>query len=255
MTATAGSSAAAATPAVEFPPFPLPPEAVLVGGLFPSVDGPLTVMRALRRSGAAGDTVGLAVPLPGDPNDPATLEALAAPPAKRRFDVLGYLMAVLDPHAPGPEYRSLIAGQNSILTRLVLKDMSGWISGVKTFRIPSSMTGNVSKEAAKEGVWVLGRSNHAAAVAGTEGADLGGASGALAGVGVPPDLVRDFAERIAGGQIVFTTCETDSNRAKRDARWLKKAGATDAFERVILSPRRAVTAHAGRRAEPDAAAG
>jgi hypothetical protein len=255
MTATAGSPTTTASPAVEFPPFPLPPEAVLVGGLFRSIDGPLTVMRALRRSGAAGDTVGLAVPLPGDPKEPATLEALATPPAKKRFDVLGYLKTVLDPHAPGPQYRSLIAGQNSALTRLVLKDMSGWIAGVKTFRIPPSMTGNVSKDEAKGGVWVLGRSNHAAAVAGVEGADLGGAVGALAGVGVPPDLVQAFAERIAGGEIVFTTCETDSNRAKRDARWMQKAGASDPFERVILSPRRAVIAHPGHRDEPDAAAG
>ena len=258
MTSTAATPLAAATTAVPFPPFPMPPEAIVVGGLFGSIDGPLHVMRSLRRSGAAGDTVGLAVPLPGDPNDPETLQRLTAPKPKKGFDLLGYLLTALDPHAPPPAYRSLIAGQNSVLTRLILRDLADWIAGVKTFRIPPSMTGDVSKDEAEGGVWVLGRSNHAAAVAGGGGADQGGAIGALTGVGVPQELVRLFAERIVGGQIVFTTCETDGNRARRDARWLKKAGVSDAFEQVILSPRRATPAPRGPRtgaADSDAAAG
>jgi hypothetical protein len=231
---------APAAPATARPvAFPLPPEAIVVGGLFRDVEGPLKVMRALRRSGAAGDTVGLAVPLPGDPDDPSTLEQLAERRPKR-FSLLGYLKVVIDPHTPPPEYRTLIAGQNSALTRLVLRDLAGWVAGVKTFRIPPTLTGEASKaEATRGGVWVLGRSNHAAAVAGGAGADLGGALGVLTAIGVPSDLVRGYAERIAGGEVLFTTCETDAGRARRDAKWLRKHGVADLFERVIASPRRA----------------
>jgi hypothetical protein len=245
MTATAESPAPAAPVPAPAVPFPLPPEATVVGGLFPSVDGPLRVMRALRRSGAAGDIVGLAVPLPGDPDDPTTLQRLAAPRPKKGFDVIGYLKVVFDPHAPPPAYRTLVAGQNSVLTRLVLRDLASWIAGVKTFRIPPTLTGDVSKDEAQGGVWVLGRSNHAAAVAGGGEADLGGALGALAGIGVPRDLVLPFAERIAGGQVLLTTCETDAGRARRDSRWLRKNGARDVFEQVILSPRRIAPTPAG----------
>jgi hypothetical protein len=196
-------------------------------------------MRALRRSGAAGDTVGFAIPLPGDPDDPNTLERLADRRPKR-FSLLGYLKVVIDPHTPPPEYRTLIAGQNSSLTRLVLRDMAGWVAGVKTFRIPPTLTGKASKaEATQGGVWVLGRSNHAAAVAGSEGGDQGGALGVLTSIGVPSELVRGYAERIAGGEVLFTTCQTDTGRAQRDAKWLRKHGAADVFERVIASPRRA----------------
>lgn len=217
--------------------FTLPPEAIVAGGLFPTVAGALAVMRSLRSSGTAGDAVGLAVPIPGDPDDPQTLERLAPAPRKG-FDPIGYLKVVIDPHSPPPEYSTLVAGQNSAFTRLLLGDLSTWISGVKTFRIPASLTGDVSKDEAIAGVWVLGRSNHAAAVAGGGGAAIGGALGALAGTGVPADLAPEFAKRIAGGEILLTTCQTDANRARRDLRWLRKRGAVDVFERQILSPRR-----------------
>jgi hypothetical protein len=238
MTVTPEAPAPAAPAAARPAAFPLPPEAVVVGGLFRDVEGPLAVMRALRRSGAAGDVVGFAIPLPGDPDEPGTLERLADR-RPRGFSLLGYLKVVIDPHTPPPEYRTLIAGQNSALTRLVLRDMAGWVAGVKTFRIPPTLTGEASKaEAIQGGVWVLGRSNHAAAVAGSEGGDQGGALGVLTAIGAPSELVRGFAERIAGGEVLFTTCETDAGRARRDAKWLRKHGGADLFERVIASPRR-----------------
>jgi hypothetical protein len=209
-----------------------------VGGMFSSVDGPLKVMRAMRAKGTAGDAVGLAVPLPGDPDDPETLPKLANSQPRKRFDPVSYLKTVVDPHAPPPEFRTLIAGQNSPLTRLVLRDLANWIAGVKTFRIPPTEVGDVSKEATQGGVWVLGRSNHAAAVAGLDGADVGGYLGVLAGIGVQPPVAPAIAERIAGGEVLLTTCETDAARAARDKKWMRKFGGADLFEWVVVSPRR-----------------
>jgi len=222
-------------------PFPLPPEATVVGGLFPRIEGPLKVMRALRRAGTSGDTVGFAIPLPGDPSDPATLEHLHRPPAKR-FDPVRYFMVVLDPHKPPPSYHSLVAGQNATLTQYFLGDLASWVSGVKTFRIPAALAGadeHSADQAAAGGTWVLGRPNQSAAVAGWEGSDVGGILGALATIGVPADLAAAYAGRIAAGEVLLTTCETDAGRARRDQTWLMKNGATGVFTRVILSPRRA----------------
>jgi hypothetical protein len=240
MTATAESSTPAppaALPAGRPPAFPVPPEATIVGGMFPSVEGPLKVMRAMRAKGTAGDAVGLAVPLPGAPDDPETLAKLADRPRKR-FDPVSYLKTVVDPHAPPPEFRTLIAGQNAPLTRLLLQDLANWIAGVKTFRIPPTEMGDVSKEATQGGVWVLGRSNHAAAVAGLDGAAVGGYLGALAGIGVQAPLAQDIAERIVAGEVLLTTCETDGPRAARDKKWMRKYGGADLFEWVVVSPRR-----------------
>ena len=156
----------------------------------------------------------------------------------KRFDPVSYFKTVVDPHAPPPEYRTLIAGQNAPLTRLVLQDLANWIAGVKTFRIPPTDVGDVSKEATQGGVWVLGRSNHAAAVAGLDGAEVGGFLGALAGIGVQAPLAQDIAGRIAGGEVLLTACETDGPRAARDKKWMRKYGGADLFEWVIVSPRR-----------------
>ena len=240
MTATAESPAPArpaTLPAGRPPAFPLPPEATIVGGLFSSVEGPQKGMRAMRGKGTAGDAVGLAVPLPGDPDDPETLARLADRPRKR-FDPVSYLKAVVDPHSPPAEFRALIAGQNAPMTRLLLSDLANWISGVKTFRIPPSEVGDVSKEATQGGVWVLGRSNHAAAVAGLDGAEVGGYLGVLAGIGVQAPLAQAIAERIAGGEVLLTACETDAGRAARDKKWMRKYGGADLFEWVVVSPRR-----------------
>ncbi|HEX2514381.1 MAG TPA: hypothetical protein VH257_06715 [Chloroflexota bacterium] len=241
MTATAESPAPArpaTLPAGRPPAFPLPPEATIVGGLFSSVEGPQKVMRAMRSKGTAGDAVGLAVPLPGHPDDPQTLAKLADQRPRKRFDLVGYLKAVVDPHSPPAEFRALIAGQNAPMTRLLLSDLANWISGVKTFRIPPSEVGDVSKEATQGGVWVLGRSNHAAAVAGLDGAEMGGYLGALAGIGVQAPLAQVIAERIAGGEVLLTACETDAGRAARDKKWMRKFGGADLFEWVVVSPRR-----------------
>ncbi len=236
MTAVAPPTATEVPPAARAAAFPTAPLATVLGGLFPDVQGPIKIMRALRAAGAAGDTVGLAVPLPGDPEDPQTLERLNVS-RRRGFDPVGFLMVVIDPHRPPPNYQSLIQGQNAPLTRRILGDLANWLVGVKTFRIPAALTGaDAGKET--DGVWVLGRSNHAAAVAGLEGAALGGALGALAGVGVPVDLGHAYAQGVIGGQVLLTTCETDAGRARRDRKLLHKHGGTEIYERVIVSPRR-----------------
>lgn len=210
------------------------PRAIVVGGLFPTPEGPVRVMRSLRRSGVTGDTVGLAIPLVGDPADPTSVTAVTERPP-RRFDLLGYLMVVLDPHRPAPDYATLTRGQNSALTRPILGDLATWLVGVKTFRIPAVMTGE-EKDDGTSGVWVLGRSNHAAAVAGAEGADIGGAIGAMSGLGLSSDLAEAYAKHVIGGACLLTTCQTDEGRARRDLQLMRKHGATKTFERPITSP-------------------
>ncbi|MGH2350163.1 MAG: hypothetical protein ACRDJN_00935 [Chloroflexota bacterium] len=227
------------TPRVSFTSPVAAPRATVVGGLFRAVDGPIKVMRALRAAGNSSDIVGLAIPLPGDPSDPETLDNLT-PPRKQGFDVLGYVLTVVDPHRPPPDYATLIRGQNSPLTRFFLGDLATWLVGIKSFRIPSILTGSLHDPGAG-GVWVLGRSNHAAIVAGAGGGERGGAIGVLASFGLDDKdeaLISAYAQRIIGGECLLTTCETDAGRAKRDARLLRKHGAADLFERPIISPRR-----------------
>lgn len=252
MTATLDPPGARVPPAARRWAVPVAPLAAVLGGLFPDVQGPIKIMRALRAAGTSGDTVGLAVPLPGDPDDPQTMQRLI-PPRRRGFDPVGYLMVVLDPHRPPPTFQSLTWGQNVPLTRSLLGDLSNWLAGVKTFRIPAvpsvangaatgtdGAAGGTDGAAtdAEDGVWVLGRPNHAAAVAGAEGGALGGSVGALAAFGVPLDLGVAYAQRIIGGEVLFTTCETDEGRTKRDRKLMRKHGGVDIFERVIVAPHR-----------------
>lgn len=238
MTATLEPPGASILPAARRSAVPIAPLATVLGGLFPDVQGPIKIMRALRGAGTSGDTMGLAVPLPGDPDDPQTMQRLI-PPRRRAFDPVGYLMVVLDPHRPPPTFQSLTWGQNAPLTRRLLGDLANWLAGVKTFRIPAVPAGTDGAAAGDDhGVWVLGRPNHAAAVAGAEGGALGGSVGALAAFGVPLDLGVAYAQRVIGGAVLLTTCETDEGRTKRDRKLMRKHGGVEIFERVIVAPHR-----------------
>src|SRR4051794_22721117 len=158
-------------------------------------------MRALRGTllsgyGATEDVIGFATPLPGEPADPATLETLLAKRRRRRFDPVGLTLAILDPHRPPPEYRTLTRGQNSVLARPLLGNLWGWLIGVQEFHVPNSNSPN-------GGVWVLGRPNHAAALGGARGAARGGAAGALAALGIPEEHLEDYIKRLFEGQTLL----------------------------------------------------
>ena len=121
---------------------PTAPRAAIVGGAFKDLDDALAVMRALRGTllsgyGATEDVIGFATPLPGEPADPATLETLLAKRRRRRFDPVGLTLAILDPHRPPPEYRTLTRGQNSVLARPLLGKLWGWLIGVQEFHVPN----------------------------------------------------------------------------------------------------------------------
>jgi hypothetical protein len=80
-----------------------------------------------------------------------------------------------------------------------------------------------------EGVWVLGRPNHAAAMQRVRGDSQEGAPGVLATLAVPPELAIDYAARLAAGECILTTCETDQGRMRRDQQLLRKVGALHLF--------------------------
>jgi hypothetical protein len=198
------------------------PCAIVVGGVFSDLDAMLGVMRQLRSSGSTEDVLGFAIPLEGDPTTPEGLAALAGRPVKQRFSLFRVIRTIVDPHEPAP-------GQNSILATPFIGSLARWLVGISTFRIP----GETPDDA---GIWVLGRPNHAAAVAGMPGAALGGRAGALASIGLPGDVHRDFGERLSRGDSVLTTCETDAGRARRDEAWMRKRGAAGVFSSLVASP-------------------
>jgi hypothetical protein len=203
----------------------LAPRAILVGGLFDGPDGVLAALRALRAARATNDVVGLAIPLDGDPTDPGAVVSARGAPAKSRFDLVRFLLTVVDPHRPVGQPDGWARGRTGILAKVILDDLTRWLVGVSTFRVPGPDGG--------PGVWVLGRPNHAAAVNGVRAAAAEGAIGAVASLGVPASLAATYAERLAGGQSVLTTCETDAGRTRRDAKILKRNGAHDTFEHPL----------------------
>jgi hypothetical protein len=201
---------------------PTSPRSAVVGGAFKELDSALDVMRAVRSAGSTEDIVGFATPLPGDPDAPDALETLVVPGRKRGFSLLRWIMTGIDPHQPGPDYRALTRGRNSVLTRPLLGDLSRWLVGVYGFRVPDPNSPD-------GGVWVLGRPSHAAALGGAGGAALGGAVGALASLGIPEEHIQDYIKRLFDGQTILTLCETDEGRVQRDDRLMAKHGALHRF--------------------------
>ncbi len=222
-TATLERPAAPAAPAARA----AAPRAIVVGGTFDDAGRLSETIAALRRAGRSEDVVGLAVPLPGDPETPEVVARIVQQRRRPRFDPIGFLITVIDPHRPPPDAATLQRGQNSILATLVLGKIAGWLVGVKPFRIPI-------EQAPEGGVWVLGRPNHAAALAGMEGAATGGTRGALAAIGIPDELAEAFASHLLAGNAVLTTCETDQGRAQRDQQLLRRHGAANLFEFPIF---------------------
>jgi hypothetical protein len=208
------------------------PRAMLVGGTFTSVDGVVAMIEAIRAAGSTEDILGIAIPLDADPTTEEGLLSLARPRPRKGFNLGRWLLTVLDPHHPVPDVVTLQKGRNSILAQAILGNISRWLVGVKPIRVPGAAGSD-------PGTWILARPNHAAAVAGQEGAALGGRTGALVSLGVPSDLIDDYAARLAAGESLVTTCETDRGRAERDIRLLKKCGAGVVFGPTpVVSPSR-----------------
>ena len=201
---------------------PTAQRASIIAGAFADVEGATAVIRAVRSAGSTEDIVGIALPLAGDPHSPDALETLLPQARKRKFNLGRWLMTVIDPHQPPPDYQRLTKGRNSILARPLLGEIAEWLVGVQEFRVPDPNSPD-------GGVWVLGRPNHAAAVSGAAGAALGGAVGALAALGLPEEHMQDYIGRLFQGQTILTLCETDDGRTKRDYNLMGRHGALHRF--------------------------
>jgi hypothetical protein len=57
----------------------------------------------------------------------------------------------------------------------------------------------------------------------------------LATIGVPLEIGALCAERLAAGDCILTTCETDGGRQRSDERIMRRAGATYLFEPLVLT--------------------
>lgn len=190
--------------------------ACVIGATFPSIAQVQQVLNAVRATGTAGDIVGFAIPLPGDPKDPAVAAKVVAEMIVPR-GVGAWLLTVLDPHKPLPTYAEQVSGRNVPLAHAVLGDLTNWVGAAGYMRVPV---------AGRDPVWIVGRPNHAVSVQGGNGVGRGDA---LATVGIPASQLEAFRAAIADGLCVVTTCETDPGRAGRDASIMRRAGAKAVF--------------------------
>ena len=198
----------------------------VAGALFPSVASLAAALRALRSAGRTEDVVGLLIPLEGeDPDEGIVRNRRDAAPA-RRFNLGEFLMTALDPHRPAGWRAGWAPGKNSGTSVDLLGDLTRWLVGIQAVRLHGTP--------GVEPFWVLGRPNHAAAIHKVLGDSQEGLVGMLATYGVVESLAPYVAERLAAGDCVLTTCESDANRAKNDERIMKKAGAIQLFDLLEL---------------------
>lgn len=234
--ATSTASLGASVSAVEFGTRPsrhdgdapvITSRAYLSGALFPSVASLAAALSALRGAGRTEDVVGLAIPLDGDDPDAGIVRPRAGLTPKRGFDLVEFLMTALDPHKPSGWVGNWAPGKNSGTAVDLLGDVTRWLVGIQPFAI-HGLPGVAP-------FWVLGRPNHAAAVHKIAGDAHEGFAGILASFGVVESLALVCAERLAAGDCLLTTCESDLNRARGDERIMKKAGAVQIFDRLPLT--------------------
>ena len=198
----------------------------VAGALFPSVEGLAAALRALRGAGRTEDVVGLAIPLEGDDPDAGLIRTRNEAAPKRGFDLMDFLMTALDPHRRSSWQATWAPGKNSGTAVELLGGVTRWLVGIQPFAI-HEVPGVAP-------FWVLGRANHAAALHKIAGDSHEGYRGILASFGVVESHALACAERLAAGDLLLTTCESDANRARSDERIMKKAGASLVFERVPL---------------------
>lgn len=195
--------------------------AFMVAALMPSVHSLVRALKAIRATGATEDVVGMAIPLEDDPTGGVAIVRGAKEPVKRGFDLGEFLATAIDPHRPTTLPWRLGPGRNIGVATEVLGDITRWMVGIQTFRIPLAPPGEEGDR-----LWVLARPNHAAAIHKVPGDATEGYVGMLASFGVPADFSRELAGELAAGQCIITTCETEEGRRRRDERLIRKAGAT-----------------------------
>jgi hypothetical protein len=198
--------------------------AFLIVASMPTIESLVNALKAFRSAGATEDVVGFAIPVEGDPSEGGIRPMVPITGRRRRFNAGEFLLMAIDPHRPEGLPDRWALGRNGVIAKTVLGDLTRWLVGVHMFRVPLS----------ERSVWIIGRPNHAAAVQGLRGDALGGTAGALATVGVPVELAPAYANRLAAGECIVTTCETDEGRRHRDRRILVKAGATQFDEPAPL---------------------
>lgn len=190
--------------------------ACVIGATFTTISQVQQALKAVRATGTAGDIVGFAIPLPGDPKDPAVAAQVIGEMIVPR-GIGAWFMTVLDPHKPLPTYAEQVSGRNVPLAHAVLGDLTNWIGAAGYMRVPV---------AGRDPVWIVGRPNHAVSVQGGNGVGRGDA---LVTIGIPAAQLEAFRGAIADGLCVVTTCETDPGRAERDASIMRRAGARSVF--------------------------
>ena len=136
-------------------------------------------------------------------------------------------MTALDPHRRSTWTSGWAPGKNSGAAVELLGDLTRWLVGIQAVRL-HGVPG-------EETLWVLGRPNHAAAIHKVEGDSQEGLVGMLATYAVAESIAPYVAERLAAGDSVLTTCESDANRARNDERIMKKAGAVRIFDLLPLT--------------------
>ena len=199
----------------------------VAGALFPSVEALAAALRSLRDAGRTEDVVGLLIPLEGDDPSEGIVRTRRDPAPPRGFNLVEFLMTALDPHQPSGWEGGWAPGKNSGIAVELLGDVTRWLIGIQAVRLHGVPGG--------EPLWVLGRPNHAAAIHKVPGDSREGLVGMLATYGVVESLAPHVAERLAAGDCVLTTCESDANRARNDERIMKKAGAVRLFDRLELT--------------------
>jgi hypothetical protein len=200
--------------------------AYVCGALFPSVESLAAALRALRGAGRTEDVVGLLIPLEGDDPDEGIVRTRRDVAPARGFNLIEFLMTALDPHRPSGWQGGWAPGTNAGAAVELLGDLTRWLVGIQAVRIHGTPSGAP--------LWVMGRPNHAAAIHKVEGDSQEGYVGMLATYAIVESLAPYVAERLAAGDCVLTTCESDLNRAQNDERMMKKAGAVQLFDRLPL---------------------
>lgn len=206
--------------------------AYIAGALMPSVRALAGALRAIRGAGHTADVVGFAIPLAGEPVEGRVLERADAPVVKQRFDLMEFLAIAMDPHRTFTRFTRVAPGRNVPLAADVLGDITRWLVGIHTFKIHDVL--------GEQDVWVLARPNHAAAMHKVEGDSVEGHAGMLATLGVPLAFAGEYAARLAAGDCILTTCETDAGRWRRDQKIMAKHGGEARFAEP-LSPVRYAT--------------
>ena len=198
----------------------------VAGALFPTVDSLAAALRALRGAGRTEDVVGLLIPLEGDDPAAGVVRTRRDPAPKRGFDLMDFLMTAIDPHRSSTWQAGWAPGKNAGAAVELLGNVTRWLVGIQAVRLHGVPGG--------EPLWVLGRPNHAAAIHKVPGDSQEGLVGMLATYAIVESIAPYVAERLAAGDCVLTTCESDVNRAKDDERIMRKAGAVQVFDRVAL---------------------